>query len=270
MATKIFFPTLSLLGLSLRRSLDIIKSARFDGAEVLASPANRRRSQEIRTLVRKYGLELHWHQQWSYAENTNWYNMIATLFGLLEPNGYSLKSALPTHSTDEPFVAYADRWQEAGVLSDYCIWLQTCTVMNNKNKHSMTFDRFREIVRTHKPRLVFDTQHYLEWRFGTYGVSGIPVDGHLIKEVLEEGWREVGAYVEEIHLNDFDPRRGDSRGRNLLLGDGVLPLESFAATVRRSDWHGTVVPEIAPWYLLRSRVKKPEDIREQIFTLFCS
>lgn len=266
MTTQIFFPTISLFGIPTKCAFDRIDKAGFDGVEVLVTSRNRLQADHFRGLARERGMGLHWHQPWSYTENTiHWYNGLANRLGMLEPGGYKLSDVLPMNLV-EPIVVYADRWDEARGLP--LAWLQTCTVMNSAGKHSLPFARFLELVREYQSKIVFDTQHFLEWYFGCPGISGLPTDIKHLEAALLEGWSELGPYVAEIHCNDFDPRRGNSWGRNLILGHGIAPLESFAQVVHKSGWQGVVTPEISPFHLFPYRLRTMRYVRDYVAELF--
>ena len=243
-----------------------ISRAGFDGVEVLATSKIRGKADSFRQLANKHHLGLHWHQPWNYTENTNhWYNWVANQLGMLESRNYKLKDILPESQT-EPIVVYADRWNEAREMP--LVWLQTCAVMNSEGRHSLSFNGFMRLVHEHRPRVVFDTQHFLEWYFGSYGISGLPTDIKQLEVALLKGWSELGPYVSEIHFNDFDPRRGNSWGRNLVLGRGIAPLKSFARAVRQSGWQGVVTPEISPFHLFPYRLKTMKYLRDYVAELF--
>ncbi|HLD61315.1 MAG TPA: TIM barrel protein [Patescibacteria group bacterium] len=266
MAIQIFLPTISLAGTPADRALRKIKNAGFDGAEMVVSSHNRGQANQIRELANKYGLGLRWHQSWSLAENrTHWYNVVANWLGMLEPKGYSLSDILPKNQI-EPIVVYADRWQET--LDRPLALLQTCSVMNGEGKRALSLDQFKRIAREYQPRLVFDTQHYLEWHFDCVGVGDLPTDRGELEAALWEGWQEFHHLVEEIHCNDFDPKRGHSRGRNLFPGDGVAPLESFAVMVLQTGWEGVVVPEVSPLNFFPYRNSTMRHLYEDVSGLF--
>lgn len=263
MTIKFFLPDVSLYGLPFEYKIARIRKAGFDGVEVLASHRNRKRAGRIRALTTSLGLGLHWHQPWSYAENkTHWYNTLAHWFGMLEPSPYKFQAIVPPNrDCHEPIVAYADRFDEAE--SEENVWFQTCTVLNRFGLHSLPLDIFREWCRETQPppKVVFDTQHYLEWHFGCTGVGRLPTNPYVLNEALLRGWKDFGPYVAEIHFNDFDPRLGNSNGRNMLLGRGILRLDQFAKAMRNTGWQGTVVLEISPFHLFPYRLKT---IRQQL------
>ncbi len=60
---------------------------------------------------------------------------------------------------------------------------------------------------------------------------------------------ELGQYVQEIHLCDYKPQLGPSRGRNVFIGDGDAPLKPFCEHIVKWGYNGIVTPEVNPRHL---------------------
>lgn len=247
-----------------------IKATGFDGVEYhLIGGGGHRTVLATRTRAHELGLDFHVHQGWSLAENsTHWHNHVLDLFGLLPRAGYTLAEHVPLALREEnvPTVVYADRMPEierAEGLGRF--WVQTCSTFNGHGKHALPYPDFIRMVRRQKFGLVFDTQHYIEYACGSPGVGRLSTNSRELFRTLKSGWAELKDLVMEIHLANFDPVRGNTRGRNVPLETGVLPLREFCRTVRESGWEGTVVPEVRSMFWRTTSLRA---LREQVVNLF--
>ncbi|HEY4510650.1 MAG TPA: TIM barrel protein [Candidatus Paceibacterota bacterium] len=250
---KIFLSSGSIFPLSVSQAIRFARDAGYDGVEVVNLYGWRNKNVEkYRELARKYELALHFHEVWSLEDNpTHKINHFLNLLGRLPPTDSSLERQFG--GVTEPVVVYPHRWKE--VLDKRNFWLQTCSV-HRDGKLRSSYGEFLKIIIKNRLPVVFDTQHYLEWCLVTMGVENIPSDSLVLFNLLQQGWRVLGQYVKEIHLNDFSPSLGHEMGRNLFLGTGVLPLREFASLVRQSGWDGIIVPEISPTHILSLRPGK--------------
>ena len=131
----------------------------------------------------------------------------------------------------------------------------------------MSFENFLSSAKFTSASLVFDTQHVLEWSENTHNVSGLTTKTDLLTTTIQSLWDKVHRQVKEIHLCDFDPRRGPSHGRNVPLGEGVFPLSEFAKMVNASKWSGVITPEVNPSYL-KGGLSGLTQLKTQVANLF--
>ena len=260
----IFIPYCTLLGIPLFTTISGAKEARFHGVEIhLVSFRSYGAALLCRNRAGLLGLATHFHQGWSLRENpTHWYNHVLNALGYLPRNGYALADHIPP--TGGPVVVYADRLSETRGRPNY--WLQTCSQFGRDGRYALPYVRFLEAVRRHRLPVVFDTQHYLEYALNVRGVEDLPQDRRELFDLLAEGWRELGSFVKEIQLCDSDPRLGHTGGRNVFIGEGILPLRDFCRLVKESGWDGVVVPEVKPSHLLRPR--RIGELRARVIELF--
>lgn len=234
----------------------------FDGVEILLNPFTKSRVSAYRSLARNLGATLHFHQAWSVEEDPT--ELSFRLMGAaryLPQNGYKLRDHIPASIT-EPVVIQADRYDEARDHPNW--WLQIQSVLGSDREYKLAFERFVEIFhRLDRPPVVFDTQHYIEYVLGFWGIEHLPTDKKYLLSLLSNGWKIFGKWTKEIHLNDCHPGLGH-RGRNVLPGDGVLPLKEFCQLVKSSGWDGTIVSEISPGHLLPYTSGKLANLRERI------
>lgn len=266
MSIRVFFPTIGLGIIPHAWACTMAKRAGFSGVEVLATSNNKAASRKLVATAAVHNLELHWHQPWSRTYNAVYlFGPVLHRLGILERDGYELRKVLPD-TRSEPIVLYADRFHEAEGLPD--AWLQTCSVRRGERIHAMSYGEFVKVVERYQPPIVFDTQHYLEWYFGVFGVSELPHDPTLLLNTLIAGWKFFGHLVKEIHLNNFDPAYGDTLGCNRLLNDGILPLQKFVDVVKASKWSGVVVPEVSPFHLYPFPQERMRHTRQTVQLLF--
>ena len=167
--------------------------------------------------------------------------------GYTPPNGYTLRNILTGVPANHRVVLYADRLDEdtgSTCVSAY----QTRSTFHNGQEKMRYRDFLLKIRESPKP-IVFDTQHVLEYKVGSLGVADL--GRYSRKELLGmlvAAWHELDGEknVVEIHWNDCDPALGNTGGRNVWPGFGVLPLDDFANFLKREKWYGIVVPEIPP------------------------
>lgn len=263
--TQILASKLSLFGLPIKTAMERVRGAGFQGIEVLCTNRFRNYYQRCRQFAEELGLTLHFHQAWSADEDpTDWKFRILERVGYLPQSGYGLGDNVPYDLTDVPTVIQADRLNEFydhGAIAPY-YWFQTDCVQDKFGQPKLSFSEFVTLVQRHKLPVVFDTQHYLEWKLGLFrDLSQIPRDSFWILQWLEEGWELLGPHVKEIHLNDFDPGTG---ARNVFPGTGVLPIAAFCNLVKRSGWQGDIVPEVNPQTLFPYSRKKLISLRKEV------
>ena len=258
---QILIPYLALFGIPLFTTIRGARQAGFDGVEIHLAGQSQARALRCRSTAYRLGLRVHLHQGWSRDENpTHWYNHALSALGCLPPDGYRLIDHIPLGVLD-PVVVYAERLWEASGRPFY--WIQTCC---QPGAPKISFQLFLAAVERGQLPVVFDVQHYLEFRLGLEGVGDLPTDRRALMDLLGAGWKHLGPLTKEIHLDDADPRLGHTRGRNVPLGSGVLPLRDFCRMVKASGWDGTVVPEVSPFHL-RGQRRRYAGLRRQVAEL---
>lgn len=261
----VYSPYFEVLWKKLPNTLDNIKSAGFDGVEghLIGNLRSNKRIVEVRDQVSGLGLGLRLHQGWSWANGQLIIeNMILGLCGALVPNNMSLAEQTNGANKDS-VVVYGSSLNEL-ISANYLY--QTASVYAKGGSYVSHFGKFVETVKKCQLPVVFDTQHVLEWFWNKKGVEDLPSDPDVINYVIGEIWQEIGQYVREIHLCDFNPKLGSSKGRNVFLGDGVFPLKEFCANIRASGWEGVVTPEVAPRHI--RGVKDLQVLCEKVHELF--
>lgn len=262
---SVFLPYLEVLWKCIPAPLKEIKLAGFDGVEChligrLRSP---KRIAELRREVADLNLGIHFHQGWSWETGQpGFYNVVWRALGALVPVGASLDKQIPATSVDlRPVVIYGNLVKEP-CRANYRY--QTASEHAGSG-YAMPFREFVENVKERNLPVVFDTQHVLEWSQNVQGVEGLPMVWSAISDLETNLWLELQPFVIEIHLCDFNPRLGRSRGRNVFLGDGIFPLAEFCSLALKSGWNGVVVPEVAPQHLRGAR--RLRELREKISRL---
>ena len=223
------------------------KSSWFDGVEchLIGHFLSTTRIIKLRKEAAELGLGIRFHQGWSWETGQrNPYNVILRILGALVPAGTSLARQVRGVGTD-PVVIYGNLVDKPTQLN---YLYQTASEHVRGRVYAMQFDRFMSVVKSRKLRIVFDTQHILEWFLNEHNMEGL-FDSKTIRQIVSKLWQELYPFTGEIHLSDFNPRLGRTRGLNVFLGDGVFPLAEFCTDVRASGWNGTVVPEVAPHHL---------------------
>lgn len=260
---RVFLPYIELLWKRIPASLKEIKSAGFDGVEChligrLRSP---QRVAELYGEATDLNLGVNLHQGWTWETGQpNFYNIILRAIGALVPVGTSLDKQIPTDPN--PAIIYGNL---VSVPGRFNYRYQTASE-HVGSEYAMSFSEFTEIVKKRNLPIVFDTQHVLEWSQNVQGVEGLPTTSQVINNLVINLWLELHKYVLEIHLCDFNPQLGRSRGRNVFLGDGVFPFTEFCTLVRKSGWEGIVVPEVGVRHLRKAY--KLEILRKKISQLF--
>jgi hypothetical protein len=261
---KFLIPNISLFGVPIVCVMLWAKKAHYDGVEILLTPFTRRRIMVYRKFAKNFGLTVHYHQAWSLSENpTLFFNHILSKVGYLPRSGYKLNEHIPA-SVDEPVVIYADRYQEVRGHRNWS--LQTCSVFEGR-RYKLPYRKYVEIVKEENFPVVFDIQHVLEFMLDIIGVEGLLRQKESLLELLKIAWEELGPHVNEIHLNDCDPRLGHSGGRNIFLGEGVMPLGEFCAMVKNSGWNGTITTEVA-FSHLKYRLSRLTELNRRARELF--
>lgn len=262
---RVFLPYIELLWRCMPAPLEEIKEAGFDGVEChligkLRSPEC---IKKVREKVAELGLGIRFHQGWSWETGQrNLYNVVLRLFGALAPVGMSLADQVRDVGTD-PMVIYGNLVGEQ-LRSNYLY--QTASERIHGRFYAMAFPNFVSAVKSSKLPVVFDTQHVLEWFLNKKNVASMPTAPATIKQMIDKLWQEFRPFVGEIHLCDFNPHLGPSRGMNVFPGDGVFPLAEFCAVVNASSWNGIVTPEVSFQHLQENG--KLRMLREKVRRLF--
>lgn len=250
---QILLSHLSMWGMPVSRIIEIAAKAGFDGVEIFLSNPVRKRIAYYRELTARYNMALHFHQFISYDEDPG--HLIFRILGAinyLPQPGYTLDEHVPKEIT-EPVVVSADRSREAFSHSNY--WLQTTSATDSYGGYKLEFCAFLVLLATHNDHfgsIVFDTQHLLEYRQGKRGIEHLSTDSNLLLKKLEQDWKllDLNHSVQEMHLNNFDPNLGHTKGRNVLPDHGILPLKEFIAIVKQSGWAGGfITPEVSPIHM---------------------
>lgn len=272
---RVFLPYIRLHGLPIVATLREIKEAGFDGIEYHLIGSSHRAVLRARARAHEFGLGFHMHQGWSLEENpTHWHNYLLALTGCLPRAGYTLNEHIPRSlielgfpgSITTPVVVYANRIREVMQGGRWhgqgSFWIQTCAPPGGLQ---IDFDSFLMVVNVGRFRTVFDTQHILEFATACKGVSELSDDREKLLAQLKALWSALAKNVSEIHLADFNPALGNTRGRNVPLGTGVLPLRDFCHMVHESGWQGTVVPEVSGFFWKK---KELDALCEQVHGFF--
>jgi len=273
---RVYLPYIRLHGLPIVATLRQVKEAGFDGIEYHLIGSSHRAVMETERRARELDLAFHLHQGWSLAESPkHWFIYALHLMGCLPRARYALKEHIPLEilglgfpgSGQTPVVVYADRMPEVLQIRRWHgnFWIQTCCPLGPDKKHRLDFLAFLMAMRIGGFRIVFDTQHVLEFATPCKGVSELPNEPQKLLGQLEALWGVLKNNVEEIHLANFNPELGNTRGRNVPLEAGVLPLRDFCQMVKESGWEGTVVPEVTGVFWSQKRLRT---LREQVQGFF--
>lgn len=262
---QVFSPYVEVLWKRMPAPLADIKAAGFDGVEchLIGGLRSPKRVNEVRNEAEQLGLGIRFHQGWSWQTGQrNLYNVVLRPLGVLVPVGESLAVQI-RNVNGNPVVVYGNLAPEPSQLD--CLY-QTASEHVDGGPYTGKFVDFVHEVQSRRLPVVFDTQHVLEWFLDKTRVVGLPVNPEVIGQMVRELWQELGPFVKEIHLCDFNPLLGPTLGRNVFLGDGVFPLNEFCAEVRASGWDGVVTPEVAPQHLGGNQLRM---LREEVHRLFC-
>lgn len=231
--------------------LNICQNAGFEAIEFLVT-TNTNDWWKMDEAATKMGISTTYHQSWSLEENpTHLANKVLDKMGILPKYDYSLGDLFCGVPDGRPIVVYADR------VSDFSDThhnrrYQTVSVFHGV-KYKLPWDAWVKVVRQDSMKVVFDTQHVLEYQLNLTGVEGLAT---YTKEnflwFLKDAWTKLGGSrnIEEVHWNDCRPILGHTAGRNVPLGSGVLPLREFAEFIRKDGFDGLVIPEVKPFDLL--------------------
>ena len=236
---QILASKLSLFGLPIEMAMRRIKEAGFSGIEVSITNRFRDYIWRCQNLAKELNLTLHFHQSWSADEDpTDWKFKVLEWVGYLPSSGYTLRDHIPREINDCPVVINADRVNEAPRNLNF--WYQTDCIFQDLIP-KLAFLEFIRLVERYDLPVVFDTQHYLEYRLGHFrDLRYLPTGKTELMKLLEEGWEIFGPHTKEIHLNDWRPT-----ARNVFPGTGIAPLREFCQLVKSSGWNGYIVPEIS-------------------------
>lgn len=260
---QILASKLSLFGLPIKSAMDKVKEAGFDGIEVLLTDRFRNYIWRCQHFAKELGLTLHFHQAWSADEDpTDWKFKILEGVGYIPKPGYALSVHMPETTNNHPVVINGDRINQARRSN---FWYQTdCVFWDPWPK--LPFPEFVRVVKKNNLSVVFDTQHYLEWRLGVFrDLSRLPKSQKGLFDLLKEGWELLGPHTKEIHLNDFNPTTGE---RNVFPSTGIAPLGAFCNLVQSGNWQGYIVPEVSPQILFPYSTKKLICLRETVESYF--
>lgn len=245
---EIAHPYVSVFGRS-AASLQAIAEAGYDGAEIhLVNYPNwarvKKLAQDIK-LAEQLGLTITIHQAWSLLDSPqHLFNWPLALAGYLPWDSGKLEEQIGEVLGKYPTVVYANMATNPAECRNKNLSLQTFSLTKN-GKYVLPYDQFIDLVRKNNLRVVFDTQHVIEYDLGQRGVTNFG-DQKETRWTLESTWDELYPWVNEIHLADCN-QAGDTKGRNVPLGEGMIPLEYFGKLVSKgSEWSGRVVPEISP------------------------
>ena len=257
---QVLLSKMSVFGLPMQMAMNLAKESRFDGIEILINGWYKNHMPDYQSLAHNLGLKLHFHQAWSANEDpTDKSFLILEKIGYLPRQGYTLANHIPQEIRNEIIVVSADRINETTGDNQ---WLQTDCIFTNE-KPILSFASFvRAVNDLHLP-VVFDMLHYLEYRLGIFrDYDSLTTKKSELLKLLGEGWDILGPHTKEIHLCDFKPGE-----RNVLPGEGVMPLQEFGEIVMNSGWSGYVVPEVSPALLFPYSTKKLKDLwgRAKVF-----
>lgn len=254
---KLYVPYFEIHWMKLPNSLQVIKEAGFDGVEVfligkLLSPT---RVEAVRKEACNLGLGIRFHQGWSWKSgqrnHLNWL-MLLTRGGLVR-QGTSLREQVEAVGGD-PVVIYGNLARE---MRERNYLYQTASLHVNGSRYAGRFNDFLDAVKELRLPVVFDVQHVLEWRLNETSVAQLPKDRDTLWILIKGLWQQFLPYTKEIHLCDFNPSLGGSRGRNQYVGSGVFPTGRFTQLVQSTNWDGVVVLEVNP-----SQVNTPELLKK--------
>jgi len=257
---QIFLPYAEILWKKIPASLEEIRAYGFDGAEchLIGKLLSKSYIDNLQKVAREFRLDIRFHQGWSWKTGQpNIYNLILCFLGALVSEDIPLLDQVKNVGTS-PVVIYGNLVDQPGKIN---FLYQTARLANS----TLSFREFVDVVKKRNLPVVFDTQHVLEWSQDVHGVEGLPNQKEKIRDLVLDLWQELRHQVTEIHLCDFDPKLGRSRGRNVFPGKGIFPLSDFCTAVRESGWNGIVVPEVV---MHSSEVKDLKKLREKIDQLF--
>ncbi len=272
MQNKIVTPYFSLPFGQKSPKLDLrqLSSLGFDGIEafLIGNLLTIGAIERLREEAHCANLSIRFHQGWSWKNGQRIpINYILRALGALTPSNQTLTEQFQNIG-DDPVVVYANHLLEQEFLPKNYIF-QTVSVFDDNDKYQFIFPGHREFlghIKRHNARLVFDTQHYLEWIFNKPFVSQLPNKSKFVTDTVIAGWKLYAPYVDEIHLCDFDPSLGAQNGRNVFPGNGILDMKAFAEAVKDSGWTGVVSPEVKPEHI--KTYKDLELLVKQVRSLF--
>ncbi len=244
---QVFCPYFKILWKEAPCSLEHIKAAGFDGVEfhLIGGIRSQKQVQRVRTRAQQAGLIIRFHQGWSRKTGQDHLtNRILGVLKQLVPNDTPL--CVQTIFTGSyPVVVYGNHVQN-GHKKNY---LYQTASEHTGHRYVSNLQGFVEKVKECKVPVVFDTQHVLEWHYNVQDVTGLQIPHAELLSVISHYWDMLHAFVQEIHICDFDPLLGALNGRNVFLGKGIFPLTEFSEVVRESGWGGVITPEVQPQYV---------------------
>lgn len=262
---QILASKVSLFGLPIKIAMERVKEARFEGIEVLVTDRFRNYIWRCQYFARELDLTLHFHQSWSADEDpTDWKFKVLGLVGYLPTSGYTLQDHIPRETDSHPVVINAISAEGINLaIVNPNFWYQTDCIFRDSIPE-LPFTEFIGAVERHNLPVVFDTQHYLEYRLGYFrNLKHLPTKRAELMKLLEEGWEILGRHTKEIHLNDWTPT-----SRNVFPGTGIAPLKEFCQLVRSTGWNGCVVPEVSPRLPISHSLDTLKRLRETVDSYF--
>ncbi len=257
-----FIPDISMIGATITHKCELARDAGFDGIEVFLWQNELTSLSEWRAKASLAGLKLQFHEAWSYDESPKISNWVLHHLGALpQVSGEGLDWCQVIE--EEPLVVYAHHMRDWRRLRGN-FRFQTFSLLNSVTREfSMHISDFLDLALRLELPLVFDTQHYATWCFGADTVGDVRFRKFCVQETKEgesrlwdcisRGWEQLRLCVREIHLNNYQPSRGEIFGANIFPdpGKGILDLSRFGQMVHESGWWGTVVPEVSPVHMWR-------------------
>ncbi len=263
---RVYSQFISILWKEFPGSLERIQEAGYDGVEchLIGNLLKSKKIAQVEAEADALGLELRFHQGWSWRTGQDiWQNWVLRFAGALVPSHLSFEQQT-RHVNRYPVVMYGNVARTT-LQKNYLFQSIAECRSRSEEGYASTITEFWEDVSKHNLPVVFDVQHILEWYFDVENVAKLPNDPKRLSESLCRLWHGFRPYVREIHLCDFNPALGPSNGRNLYIGEGILPIKEFAEEVRKSNWSGIVTPEVQPHFLTGKNLRAVGEIARKLF-----
>lgn len=275
--TQVFISSATLCGMPYDLAFGLIKKMGFDGVELLLTRRLIRHRDDILYRAYQRGLETTLHRWWHGSAS----GRILTRLHIFSKEGLRIKDVLPrdyfkltvvsTYNWDERTDNYKIMIQPAptGYASDIMPFEEMRKILKQEEVPLMDWtvalgahvglnildpetqesvNRMASAVRKH--RVAFDIGHWCQYHFYP---GAMPSDPHTLLNTALNGFVDLQAQIDEIHIYDFRPdTKGGENGKNLFLGDGIFPVADFLRNVKALGWHGRVVWEIHPFVILKN------------------
>jgi hypothetical protein len=253
---QFYVPYVAILWKSLPNvSFEKVRSLGFDGIEcfLIGNLLSAEALKVVRAKASDAGLGIRFHQGWSWNTGQKiLINYMLRPMRALTPEGSSLVEQFQNVGNDDVVVYGNLAMTENNIPSNYVF--QTASQHIDGVHYAMPISNFLTTVKKKKLRVVFDTQHLLEWTADAHSVASLPHNGDALTRQLIEAWRQYAPYVTEIHLCDCNPKLGPTSGRNVFPGTGVIDLKAFCEEVKKTSWSGVVTPEVKPEHIANERM----------------